>query len=594
MVLRKSLLLLSLLVVVSATAGAQAPDGAELFADRCAMCHTPPGVDRAPTLDALRARSPEAIVNTLTTGSMQVEGADLTVSERAAVAAFVAGGGRDVLDGSLGACDGAPALGNPLAAPYWTGWGAGPRNLRFQPAEHAGLTADQVSDLTLRWAVGFADTTRMWAQPTVAGGHLFIGSEDGTVYALDAASGCRHWRYAATAGVRTAISIGPRPDGNGPALFFGDIDANVYAIDAATGDELWKHEAESHPGARITGAPVLHDGRLYVTVSSVEESLASNPGYDCCTFRGTVLALDVANGNELWKTYVIPETPVSTGTASDGGQKFGPAGAAIWSAPTIDAGRGLIYVATGNAYTEPAAETSDAIMALDLASGDIRWSNQITPGDAFIMGCNGSNENCPEDGGPDHDFGSSPALVTMTNGRDLLVVGQKSGMTYGLDPDNEGGMVWQYRAGPGSALGGIEWGFAVDGDKAYFANSGMLTAEPGGLSAVRLRTGELVWYAESPPPLCADAAVTGGGRPAVDAAAGAVDAVVEAAAAVASWAGATPRSRRRSPPFPVSFSPAPTTEAYEPIRPRPARSSGPLMRMARSRPSTVSRRVAAR
>ena len=443
---------------------------------------------------------------------MQVEGADLTVSERAAVAAFVAGGGRDVLDGSLGACDGAPALGNPLAAPYWTGWGAGPRNLRFQPAEHAGLTADQVSDLTLRWAVGFADTTRMWAQPTVAGGHLFIGSEDGTVYALDAASGCRHWRYAATAGVRTAISIGPRPDGNGPALFFGDIDANVYAIDAATGDELWKHEAESHPGARITGAPVLHDGRLYVTVSSVEESLASNPGYDCCTFRGSVLALDVANGNELWKTYVIPETPVSTGTASDGGQKFGPAGAAIWSAPTIDAGRGLIYVATGNAYTEPAAETSGAIMALDLASGDIRWSNQITPGDAFIMGCNGSNENCPEDGGPDHDFGSSPALVTMTNGRDLLVVGQKSGMTYGLDPDNEGGMVWQYRAGPGSALGGIEWGFAVDGDKAYFANSGMLTAEPGGLSAVRLRTGELVWYAESPPPLCADAAVTGGGR----------------------------------------------------------------------------------
>ena len=510
MTCRTPSLALVLVLVATTTLGAQTPDGAALFEERCAQCHTPPGVDRAPTLEALRGRGPDAIVNALTDGLMQVEGADLTGPERLAVAVFIAGTDRgDTTDTTLGACESAPALGDPLAAPYWTGWGAGPRNLRFQPAEHARLTAGQVPDLTLRWAVGFADTTSMWAQPTVAGGHLFIGGQDGTVSAFDAATGCRHWAYEASAGVRTALSLGARSDDRGHALFFGDVDANVYAIDAATGDELWTREVEIHPGARITGAPVLHDGRLYVTVSSLEEALASNPGYPCCTFRGSVVALDAATGDEIWKRYVIPETPGPDGTTADGDQRFGPAGAAIWSAPTVDAGRGVLYVATGNAYTQPAAETSDSIMAIELTTGAIRWWNQLTPGDAFII-CRGNNPNCPEDAGPDHDFGASPALVTMSNGRDLLVVGQKSGMTYGLDPESDGGVVWRYRAGPGSALGGIEWGFAVDDEKAYFANSGLITSEPGGLSAVRLRTGELVWYAEPPPPLCAGEGRSGG------------------------------------------------------------------------------------
>ena len=276
MTCRTPSLALVLVLVATATLGAQTPDGAALFEERCAQCHTPPGVDRAPTLEALRGRGPDAIVNALTDGLMQVEGADLTGPERLAVAVFIAGTDRgDTTDTTLGACESAPALGDPLAAPYWTGWGAGPRNLRFQPAEHARLTAGQVPDLTLRWAVGFAAPTSMWAQPTVAGGHLFIGGQDGTVSAFDAATGCRHWAYGASAGVRTAISLGARSDDRGHALFFGDVDANVYAIDAATGDELWTREVETHPGARITGAPVLHDGRLYVTVSSLEEALAS-------------------------------------------------------------------------------------------------------------------------------------------------------------------------------------------------------------------------------------------------------------------------------------------------------------------------------
>ena len=495
---------------VTAQVAAQEPTGAALFEAQCAMCHTPPGVERAPTLEVMGERSPEAIVAALTDGVMALQALSLSNAQRQAVAEFITGRSvsADATVTSAGLCQSTPVLVDPLGGPHWSGWGVGGENLRFQTAESAGLDFNQVPNLTLKWAFGFPQSTSAWAQPAVAGGRLFVGSQNGDIYALDARTGCGHWTYSARTGVRTAISVGPRGDGH--ALYFGDIGANVYAIDAETGAELWSRNVESHPGARITGAPTLHEGRLYVPVSSLEEALAGNPGYGCCTFRGSVVVLDTATGEQIWKSFTIPEEPSPRGTGPDGTTFSGPAGAAIWGAPTIDAERGLVYAATGNAYTQPAAETSDAIVAFDIDTGEIRWFNQLTPEDAFIVGCGGNNPNCPDDEGPDHDFGASPALVTMTNGDDLLVIGQKSGMTYGLDPDREGAIVWEYRVGAGSALGGIEWGFAVDGDMAYFANSAVITPNPGGLSAVRLRTGELVWKVGPPPPICARPGVRSG------------------------------------------------------------------------------------
>ena len=355
--------------------------------------------------------------------------------------------------------------------------------------------------LRLRWAFGYPNSATAQSQPTVVGGRLFVASERGVVYSLDARTGCTHWSFEAQSGVRSAMPVGRLADGR-PAVFFGDFNANVYAVDAATGAEIWRRDVETHVAARITGAPVLHDGRLYVPVSSLEELLAADPEYPCCTFRGSLAALDAATGEVVWQAFAIPEAPRPRGRNPDGYHLMGPAGAAVWSAPTIDAARGLVYAGTGNAYTEPASPASDAIVAFDLATGAIRWTRQLTPGDAFILGCGGANPNCPDDDGPDFDFGSSPALVTIPEGRDLLVVGQKSGVAYGLDPDREGAIEWQYRVGAGSELGGIEWGFAVDAEKAYFANSDYLTPEPGGLAAVRLRTGELVWFAEPHEPVC--------------------------------------------------------------------------------------------
>ncbi len=195
----------------------------------------------------------------LASGTMSVQGMALSLPGRRAVAEFITGRApaRDAVDTVIGVCGSTTAMVDPLGRPHWSGWGASRENLRFQSAESAGLRLNQVANLTLKWAFGFPESTSAWAQPAVAGGRLFVGSQEGVVYALDAMTGCSHWTYEARSGVRTAISIGEVGDGH--ALFFGDLGARVYAIDAETGTEIWSRDVESHPGARITGAPTLHE-----------------------------------------------------------------------------------------------------------------------------------------------------------------------------------------------------------------------------------------------------------------------------------------------------------------------------------------------
>jgi polyvinyl alcohol dehydrogenase (cytochrome) len=301
--------------------------------------------------------------------------------------------------------------------------------------------------------------------------------------------------------VRTAISVGARA--GGAALYFGDTGANAYALDAASGELLWKTKIEEHPLARITGAPALYRGRLYVPVSSYEESQGAHPEYGCCTFRGSVSSLDAKSGKVLWRTYMISGEPRPRGKSSSGATLYGPAGAPIWSAPTVDTGHGLIYVSTGNSYSGAAAITSDAVVALNL-QGKIEWVKQLFADDVFVSGCRLKNENanCADQSGPDYDLGNSPILAALPHGRRALIVGQKSGIGWALDPDQRGAIIWQYRAGAGGALGGIEWGSAVDADHAYFAVSDISGPRPGGLHAVSLRSGARAWYAPPQAPRC--------------------------------------------------------------------------------------------
>lgn len=493
-----------LAVLATPPAFAQEPDGETLFTTRCASCHSGEAESRAPDTDVLGQLSPAAILDALANGAMRVQGASLNGPERRALAEYL--GGTQLAGAATGAASGRCPSSSTFSiesGPAWNGWGADVGNTRFQSAADAGLTAEQVPDLELRWAFGFPDATSSWAQPTVVGGRVFVGSQNGTVYALDAGTGCIHWFFSADGGVRTAITVGPAV-GGGAVVYFGDTSGKAYALDAGSGALLWKTRVEAHPLARITGAPTLHGDRLYVPMSSYEESQGARPEYACCTFRGSVTALDTGTGEVVWQSYMIREEPAPRGKSTAGVTLYGPAGVSVWSAPTIDAKRGLVYVGTGNGYTGDSVPSSDAVVALDLASGRIVWSNQLFPDDVYVSGCrpNSEDPNCSDQSGPDYDFGNSPIIAALPDGRDVIVIGQKSGVGWALDPDEQGEVLWEYRAGVGSALGGIEWGSAVDANHAYFAVADTFTRNPGGLHAVDLETGERAWSAPPPEPQC--------------------------------------------------------------------------------------------
>jgi polyvinyl alcohol dehydrogenase (cytochrome) len=509
---RTSLVLLGAAAVIASSAPAEAQDpftaaGSRLYKQTCAECHDAGDAARAPSLAVLRSRSIDQIVTALSPGGlMAIQGENLSPVEKRAVATFISGASLGATQQSSDMCASNPPMPDLTSQPMWNGWGNDVANTHFQNAKGAGLTAADVPKLTLKWAFAFPGSTTASGQPAVAAGRVFVGNVNGQFYSLDLRTGCTYWTFKADGGVRTAPSVARVTVGGSPkhVVMFGDVRANVYGVDAQTGAQMWKIKVDNHAMARITGAPTFHNGRLYVPVSSTEEVPGGNEKYPCCTFRGSVVALDAATGTQLWKTYMIPEEPKQVGTNKAGVAIFKPAGAAIWTSPTIDVAKNMIYVATGNAYTSPAAPTSDAVVALDLATGKIQWVQQVTPNDAYLVRCKPGVGNCPEEMGPDHDFGNSPVLRTLPGGRRVISLGQKSGMVYGMAPDENGKVIWQMRAGKGGELGGIEWGSAADERNIYVPVSDVLqpAAEAGGLFAFDLATGKQVWHTPAPPLNC--------------------------------------------------------------------------------------------
>jgi polyvinyl alcohol dehydrogenase (cytochrome) len=478
--------------------------GERIFQARCASCHTAEGTI-APTRELIASRSAEMIVATLTSGSMRQMATGLTGEEIRSIAAYLTGTAPTDVVGRTGTPTFCSAPGRIDLARGWNGWGLDLANSRYQTA--GGLRAEDVSRLRVKWTFAYPEGL-VFTQPTVVGDRVFVGSMPGLVHALDLETGCTHWTYDPGAeGVRAAILIGDTPGAPGRhTAYVADGGSVVHALDAERGTLLWKTEVEDHPVSRITGSPVLHDGRLYVTVSSDEERAATNEQYECCTFRGSVVALDPADGRIVWQSYLIEEEPKPYAMSRVGTTRFGPAGAAVWMSPTIDPRRGLLYVGTGNEYTDVPDTGSSAILALELETGKIRWSNQITANDAFVVGCGAqrSHANCPEEVGPDWDFGASPILRTLPDGREVLFVGQKSGVLYVVNPD-DGSIIRETRLGGGSPLGGIQWGMAADANRLYVAVSDPLTPPAErrpGITAIRISDGEKLWHAPSPAPAC--------------------------------------------------------------------------------------------
>jgi polyvinyl alcohol dehydrogenase (cytochrome) len=513
-------MLRSLCFLALGVCAAWAQDGAGIYKKRCAACHdTPAG--RVPPTSALRNMSAEQILRSMENGVMKAQVEGLSSAERHAIMIYLASPtpkAAATLASTANCSGGSQQPGDPLDGPHWNGWGVDAANTRYQDAP--GLASGDVGKLKLKWAFGLCDAIVARAQPTIAGGRVFVGSELGAVYSLDARMGCIHWTFEADGAVTSAIVIGtPGGLAKRPAAYFGDQKANVYAVDAASGKLVWKVHVDGHFAARVTAASQLQGGVLYVPVASFEEPLALSPTYECCTFRGSVVALDAATGKTVWKTFTIAAPAHPAKKSKTGVQMYGPSGASVWSAPTFDRKRDVLYVATGNNYSDPPTETSDAVLALDRKTGKILWSKQLTPNDANNSGCSTPfKTNCPDANGPDFDFGQPPVLVSLANDRRALVIGQKSGVTHALDPDKQGDVLWQTRVGQGGALGGSQWGSAADRENVYVAVSDLqitgivpdstspqgyrLVVDPnkgGGLFALRLATGIKEWTANPAP-----------------------------------------------------------------------------------------------
>lgn len=446
--------------------------GAALYASSCASCHDGT-VPKAPHFSWLEMMPARTLMAAMNGGIMAVQSARLETSERVHIVEYLTRkryvtSDADDLEGLY--CVGASAefdADRPAAA---VGWGHDTR--RFVPGDVAGLSAQDVPGLTLAWTFVFPDALRARSQPAIGYGAVFVGSQDGRVYALDLESGCVRWAFQAAAEVRNGVVIAQIEDR--PLAFFGDILAWIYALDALTGELVWSRKADDHPSATLTATPALHEGTLYVPVSALEVIAAADPGYACCTFRGSVLALDAGTGAVRWISYSIPEQPQLVRETTLGTKVYAPSGAPIWASPVIDVRRNRLYAGTGENYSSPADGNSDAVIALDLDTGERIWTRQMTVDDAWNVACMmADNPNCPEENGPDFDLGASLMLVDLPDGKQALVGGHKNGSAFafeleeGSDPSAGPKPLWRTELGRGSIQGGVHFGMAVEETTVY-------------------------------------------------------------------------------------------------------------------------------
>ena len=501
-----------------------------IFEGHCGACHSKPTAEnRAPRLEELAKLAPEKILETVTSGAMASHANDLTNEEKRELAEYLAGRplgnpASRLASAMANQCRIDMTLGNPLNGPSWIGWSPDPTtNARFQSAKSAGLRSEEIPRLKLKWAFGFPGASAGWGQPTIAAGWLWVGSDNGMVYALNAQTGCVRWSFEAAAGVRTAIVIAAAKGAPGVryAAYFGDQKANVYAVNAETGKQLWmRHVDDSGADARITAAPAFDaaSGRLFVPVSSWEEVSGPALSYECCKFQGSVVALDARTGREIWKARTIPERPSAIRKNAAGTTLYGPSGAAVWNTPTLDFKRGALYVGTGNGYIPvPDGNSSDAIIAFELKTGKRLWSHQLTADDFDSNGCGMTSaereKNCPgEKSGPNDDVPTSPILHTLPNGRQVIIASQESRRITVLDPDHEGEVLWQRTPSEEQTATTGNLGPADDGEFLYVplafrgeaapveGEGGSRLRADGGLTAVKLDTGERAWTTKLPGP----------------------------------------------------------------------------------------------
>jgi polyvinyl alcohol dehydrogenase (cytochrome) len=382
---------------------------------------------------------------------------------------------------------------------YAQSWGIDERNTRYQP--RSLLNSASAGRLELAWVYGLAtDTPR--SLPLASEDTLFVGDGPRGVVALDRETGCERWLVAHEGNISSAIV--PAEAGNQRMLIFNDRTQGIYAIDARTGGSIWQTGIDQQPIPWYSGTALPVGDALYAPISSMEVAVAMNPFYGCCTTSGGMAAFDLATGKLRWFLPTIAEAPKRTGSHWFLVDEYGPSGAAVWGGPSYDAARHRLYFGTGQNYSHPTTDTSDAIFAVDAATGAVQWRRQFTANDAYTAACNNielNHPNCPKPTGPDVDFGAPTLLVNAPSGRQLLIAGQKSAEVHALDPET-GEVVWSKRLGRGGIIGGVHWGMAANeslglvfvpiSDKAIEGFPAPGDPAPG-LYALDIETGEQRW-----------------------------------------------------------------------------------------------------
>jgi polyvinyl alcohol dehydrogenase (cytochrome) len=481
--------------------------GRAVYAKACASCHDNPGTTRAATLASIQTQSPAFLRESLTTGKMQPMAAGLSPQEVTDVIAFLTFSQQTApaqwYDAIVCAADKRTVnLSGPIS---FSGFGVNGDQTRALTAAQAGLKKADMKDLDIAWALAFPGQGG-GTGASVLGDTMFV-TGGGRLLALDTATGCAKWTYAAQ--TRNTPTIGKIGDKTVLAFSSG---RDIHVVDASNGQLVWKASGQptGGTGGQIRGGVTFAGDKIIVPLSASGVGSGANARFECCTGHGSVVALNAADGKWAWEYHTMKEPEYNGQVNSQGVKQRGPSGAPIWSVPLYDAKRNRVIVTTGENTSHPGTDTSDAVIALDASTGKVAWQYQAMAHDIWNMACDvgtGNNgPNCPVlfgGDGRDFDFGAG-ALLAKAGGKDVIFAGQKSGHAWALDAET-GKVLWSQRVGEGTALGGVHWGIATDGANLIVPiNDPIISPDPkfvskAGLYAFDLKTGKPKWsYAAKP------------------------------------------------------------------------------------------------
>ncbi len=493
-----------------------------LYDLHCAECHDNP-TGRVPPRASLRYRPAEGVYQALLSGgAMAPMAAGLSDHELKSLVKLLTGREpREIKDPRENLCASRGAN-NRVLSGDWVSTHGDVRGRRFRDIPE--LSSQSLDRLKLKWSYAYPGGAS--GPATTAGKTVYLAGT-GYVIALNADAGCAEWAYPTEGRIvraATVAAIASEPVGEDKALpsgivVFGDDSGTVVALDASSGSMFWQVNVASHVLARITAAPTVHDDIVYVPVSSMEDPLTHDGNYVCCSSRGGVAAIELKSGKLLWKQehIVAPLAALGTGAGGDsnhraagplaaeyGGSHFqqGPAGASTYTPLTIDSKRGVVYATTAEEYGFTGATGPYSVVAYDLKSGARKWQTSLMPHPkerARI--CAKLETDCRNL----FSTGTSALLHPLSDKEDILVVAQKSGVVHGLDPANDGTILWSTQVAEGGDLGGVMYGMASDAEKIYVpiadvdSPQGLFT---GSLAALDPATGKIIWRTPPPRPAC--------------------------------------------------------------------------------------------